>query len=295
MAVHHPGLKMELGDLQAMIRRMVVQTFQNAAIGSAGMRVYDGGWITIENGGLSVTGQATVTGQLGGSGTLDWAGPWFLKGVGEITGNTLISGELDVTGAVEFSNSLDVMNRLTLGPSGYIESGTVRIDRLGSYGGRVVSSGSVLYLSAGASVVVDNAVLVAGETSLGPTYATSLDVAGAKNFKIPHPTKLDHWLRHGSTESPVSGVEYWGEETLPESGELTVALPGYFEALTKPENRAVMVTARGFVADWGDIADGTFTVTGTPGGRFSWLVKAERIGADFPLEEPVYGPIREAD
>lgn len=295
MAVHHPGLKMELGDLQAMIRRMVVQTFQNAAIGSAGMRVYDGGWITIENGGLSVTGQATVTGQLGGSGTLDWAGPWFLKGLGSISGNVDISGLLSVTGAATFGNSIDVLNRLTLGPSGYIESGTVRIDRLGSYGGRVVSSGSVLYLDAVSNVVIGAPFFTAYDGSVSNLSVVDTLTATTKLFRVLHPTKPDHYLQHGATESPVSGVEYWGEETLPESGELTVALPEYFDALTKQENRAVMVTARGFVADWGDIENGSFTVTGTPGGRFSWLVKAERKGADFAVEELVHGPLREAD
>lgn len=227
-----------------------------------------------------VTGTQRVTGRLEGSGTLDWTGPWFLRGLGEIT------GDVDITGA------LDVLNRLTLGPSGYIEAGTVRIDRAGTYGGRIASTGAILALSAGGSVIIDGATLVAGEASLGATTCMSLDTIGAKNFKMQHPLKPDVWLRHGSTESPVSGVEYWGEETLPESGELTVQLPDYFEALTKADGRAVLVTARGFVADWGDIEDGTFTVTGTPGGRFSWLVKAERFGGDFPLEEHVYGPKR---
>lgn len=252
-----------------------------------------------------VTGTQRVTGRLEGSGTLDWTGPWFLRGVGQITGDLTGSGRLTWTGPwdlrgagqirgnVDITGALDVKNRLTLGPSGYIEAGTVRIDRGGSYGGRIASSGPVLALSAAGSVVIDNATLVAGTTSLGNATAMSLDVQGAKSFKMPHPARADFWLRHGATESPVSGVEYWGEETLPDCGELAVALPEYFESLTKLENRAVMVTARGFIADWGDISNGTFTVTGPPGGRFSWLVKAERYGGDFLLEEPVFGPLRE--
>lgn len=312
MAVHHPGLQQELGDLTYMVRQLVAQTMQNAAFGRAGLRVYDGGWIRIEGGGLSVTGSGvvsgtlSVSGRLDGSGTLDWAGPWNMRGAGTISGNCTISGTLGVTGpvtfgntlradgAATFGNSIDVLNRLTLGPSGYIEAGTVRIDRAGSYGGRVASTGAVLALSAGGSVIIDTDYLIAKHGSFtGNLNVLQTLEATTKNFKIEHPTKSDHFLRHGCTESPVSGVEYWGEGTLPESGELDVMLPDYFEALTKPEGRAVLITARGFVADWGDISNGTFTVTGTPGGRFSWLVKAERRGADFLLEEPVNGPHRE--
>lgn len=284
MAVHHPGLKMEMDDLLETIRRQVVATLQNAAVGSGGIRVYDGGWITIENGGLAVTGTQTVTGTFQGSGSLNWSGE------AEFTGPLRVYGTMNVTGASAFGNTVDVLNALRLGASGYIEAGSVRIDQLGSYGGRIVSSGSVLYLSAGSNTIVDSEFFTANNA-----YVTTLETLGAKNFRMPHPAKPDHWLRHGATESPVSGIEYWGEEVLPESGELVVMLPDYFEALAKQRNRAVMVTARGFIADWGDIVDGKFTVTGTPGGRFSWLVKAERIGADFVLEERVYGPIRKAD
>lgn len=322
MGVNHPGLGISLEQLIRMVRREAVATLQNASIGRAGLRVYDGGWILIEGGGLSVTGTATVsgvmkvTGELEGSGTLDWTGPWSLEGDGtipgdvritgdvdiigklvtsgavELGGNTKISGKLDVTGAASFDNSIDVLKRLTLGPSGYIEAGTVRIDRLGSYGGRIASTGPVLAIGASGSVTVTAPYLVANDISAtNATFIGTME-ATTKAFKIPHPIKVDNVLRHGATESPVSGVEYWGEETLPESGELAVTLPDYFEALTKPDNRAVLVAARGFVADWGDIEDGKFTVTGVPGGQFSWLVKAEREGAEFVLEEPVYGPIR---
>lgn len=304
MAVHHPGKGQAIGDLKHMVTQMVKAAMQNASYGSAGLRVHSGGFITIENGGLVVTGSANVSGQLGGNGTFDWTGPWFLKGAGTISGDTTGSGSLtwtgpwtlagagDITGNVDITGALDVRNRITLGPSGYIESGTVRIDRLGAYGGRVVSSGSVLLLDAVGTVRVDAPMFIAQ----GGVFAGSLSVNGdfdvlgtvsatVKLFKIPHPSKECHVLRHGATESPVSGVEYWGEETLDENGELTVTLPDYFESLTKQENRAILVTPRGFIADWGDIENGSFTVMGKPGGRFSWLVKAERHGADFPVEE----------
>lgn len=282
-----------------------------------------------------VTGTQRVTGLLEGSGTLDWTGPWFLRGQGQITGAVDLTGALRVLGPwdlrgngqitgnltgsgrmtwtgpwdlqgagqikgnVDITGALDVKSRITLGPTGYLEAGTVRIDRGGTYGGRISSTGAVLALDAGGSVVVDAASLVVHNLFAGDTSITGdLRVSGTKNFRIPHPIKPDHHLLHGATESPVSGVEYWGEETLDDQGSLTVELPDYFEALTDQEGRAVLVTARGFVADWGDISDGCFTVTGAPGGRFSWLVKAVRSAANggaFTVTEPVYGPLREAE
>ncbi|WP_217133824.1 hypothetical protein [Leucobacter chinensis] len=112
MAVHHPGMKQEISDLMHTIRQMVTQAMQNASFGSAGLRVYDGGWITIENGGLSITGTAKVSGKLGGDGTFDWTGPWYLKGKGEITGDTDITGKLKATGDTEFGGNTSIKKKL---------------------------------------------------------------------------------------------------------------------------------------------------------------------------------------
>lgn len=124
-----------------------------------------------------------------------------------------------------------------------------------------------------------------------PFYATS------KNFKIRHPTKPGMDLYHGCTESPMSGVEYWGEAELDDRGVATVALPDYFEALTKQRNRAILVTPKDQVDILAatDIDGGHFSVTGTPNQRFTWLVKAERKDADFAIEQPTYVPTVEPD
>lgn len=115
-----------------------------------------------------------------------------------------------------------------------------------------------------------------------------LEVDGTKLFRSDHPTKPGHVLRHGATESPVSGVEYWGRGILSAAGTVTLALPEYFEVLCKPDERIVILTP---VTDPVPLAaspvlDGRFTVTGPADTRFSWLVKAERYGADFPVEAP---------
>src|SRR5690606_34696415 len=72
MGVDHlgaTGLRQEIGSLKRDLRRVARATLQNGSIGRAGIRVYDGGWIRIEDGGLQVTGTASVTGTLEGSGT----------------------------------------------------------------------------------------------------------------------------------------------------------------------------------------------------------------------------------
>jgi hypothetical protein len=123
----------------------------------------------------------------------------------------------------------------------------------------------------------------------GPLYAT------AKNFRIPHPLHPEtKSLVHGSTESPLAGVEYWGEGTLDADGSAIIFLPEYFEALTKQQNRAILVTPKDIVDLLAvtDIYNGSFTVTGTAGQRFTWLVKAEREGADFDAVEEA--PFQEA-
>lgn len=98
MGVDHPGLGMTMGELVRTIRRIARQTIQNASIGRAGIRVYDGGWIRIEDGGLQVTGTASVSGTLTGSGTFDWTGPMNLKGAQSITGPTTFTGQMTVNG-----------------------------------------------------------------------------------------------------------------------------------------------------------------------------------------------------
>lgn len=162
------------------------------------------------------------------------------------------------------------------------------------------------------------------QTTGGAVQITGgLQVSGTKNFVMNHPVDAGYLLRHASTESPVNGVEYWGTETLDATGTAVIHLPNYFEALTKPGNRAIQITVQQpapvtttttaadgttststapaptpQVPAYDPISGGAFTVYGTPGTSFSWLVKAERASQpgdwpiDFDAEEPgeVPGP-----
>ena len=102
---------------------------------------------------------------------------------------------------------------------------------------------------------------------------------------MDHPTKLGYELLHASTESPVSGVEYWGRGVVGAEGSAVVDLPEYFGALIKPGTDHIAVTGNGGQVAWTDILDNQFIVSGAAGTAFTWLVKAERIGADFPPEK----------
>lgn len=123
------------------------------------------------------------------------------------------------------------------------------------------------------------------------TVRGSFYVSGSKNFRMPHPDKPGMDLLHGVTESPVSGIEYWGDATIDADGTALVVLPDYFESLAKSRNRAVYAAGNGAAVQWGPIIDGAFTVTGEPGVTFSWLVKAERFGGDFDIEQPTELPL----
>jgi len=154
----------------------------------------------------------------------------------------------------------------------------------------------------------------------GP-YLTAGDV---KAFVIPHPTDPERLLVHGCTESPVAGIEYWGEAVIADH-QATVVLPAYFEALAEPGGRQVQLTTilageprrvtqptpppppdvawvapppvvrelppAVYPAAASRIADGKFTVhcEGPDGTVVAWLVKAARKVTPFEVE-----PLRSA-
>jgi hypothetical protein len=133
----------------------------------------------------------------------------------------------------------------------------------------------------------DSMFLANGNIGLQANTTTvfgALQVNGAKNFVMDHPTKPGMQLLHGSTESPVSGVEYWGCGTTGADGTDIFHLPEYFTALVKPGTACIGVWGNGAQVEWSDIADNSVTVTGPAATKYMWLVKAERIGGDFDVE-----------
>lgn len=296
------GMRQEVQRQSRETRRNGKQTIQHASIGRAGIRVYDGGWIRIEDGGLAITGSQTVYGRLQGDGVFDWTGPVNLRGAQSVTGPTTFTGTLVVNGAWDLNGNGDIAGDVNLSgdlnvlSGGRIAAGPVIIDRGGSYGGRVYSSGTLLLDASGNIVLGANAQVLGTFHAVGDLSTTSdlsvlgsSTVLGAKSFRMPHPLKDEHWLQHGCTESPISGTEYTGRITISEDGSATVELPDYFEALNKARNRTVQVTpiGRPFMVGAEDVVDGKTVVYGEPGREVFWLVKAERTGGDFETEAPI--------
>lgn len=123
----------------------------------------------------------------------------------------------------------------------------------------------------------------------------NLSTGGTKPFKIVHPLDDTLALVHAATESPVAGVEYWGDGTIGDDGTVVVDLPDYFEALTAADHRGVQVTPYDIPVPLAAsrVTGGQFTVAGPAGVAFSWLVKARRGDAAGQFETVL--PRAEAD
>ncbi len=125
------------------------------------------------------------------------------------------------------------------------------------------------------------------------TVVQSLKVSGTKAFVIPHPLDPENkYLTHCTLEGPENAVFYRGEAELSE-GRTTIQLPDYFEALTRKENRTVLITPK-FEGDSqismlaaSEVDDGKFDVKmidrKNPSQKFYWEVKAVR--ADIGILE----------
>lgn len=156
------ALKQEIEQLRRDVRRLSKMTIQNASVGRDGIRVYDGGKITIEDGGLEVTGTATVIGVLTGSGDLVWTGPVTISGNTDITGDVDLTGDLNVisTGRVKIGT-------ITLDPStdgGRIDFGSNRVVKVAGAAFGIYNANASLVLNTAANLVGPGCSFVAGAT-----------------------------------------------------------------------------------------------------------------------------------
>ncbi|QSZ49572.1 hypothetical protein [Arthrobacter sp. D5-1] len=92
------------GNLDELWRRLraleAASNQNNMAVGRGGIRVHSGGGITIENGGLSVSGSATVSGTLNASGVINMTGTFTATGDVNLNGPTDINGPTTITGDI---------------------------------------------------------------------------------------------------------------------------------------------------------------------------------------------------
>ncbi|MFI7126001.1 hypothetical protein ACIBQ1_09925 [Nonomuraea sp. NPDC050153] len=172
---------------------------------------------------------------------------------------------------------------------------TARLDHIrtsDNFGGAFVAQdggATIQFYTSGSllerSVILNNA----GVHIFSSSGVVNVNGSSYKSFVIDHPIDSDRYLVHACTESPAPGVEYWGEVELDADGRAIVELPGYFEALTRPDGRYVSVNTcsdeiRNASATYP--TDGRFTIHGGPGLRVAWLVKAIRSDAGDMLVEP---------
>lgn len=187
MGVDHPGLPMTMADLIRTIRRIAKATIQNASIGRAGIRVYDGGWIRIEDGGLSVTGTADVSGYLNISGKLTGTGEFAWSGPLKLTGATTVTGPLTVDGSWDLNGNGEIRGNVTVLGGGLIRAGNIEISpsvnggaiKVGDH--TIYVNGAVLTVlhSGGAQLVLNNggASLLGGGKSFA-VQATGVSIGG---------------------------------------------------------------------------------------------------------------------
>jgi hypothetical protein len=176
------------GELADILRRLrVLETaspLQNASIGSNGLRVYDGGVITIQNGGLNVTGTATITGTLQADGTIAFTGTLTQSGPSTFTGDTKLNGPTHINGATDIKGSLSVegastlKGNLSVTGSGKITAGNTVIDPSASNGGVTFASGGGVGGNGGNVVVkgTGNAGLITDTTAAVFAGASQLTV-----------------------------------------------------------------------------------------------------------------------
>ncbi len=187
-------------------------------------------------------------------------------------------------------NNMHVQGNETLAQGG---RGRMRVGTAWGYMG--------LYADPSSTGVKNDLVLGAssGDVRIGPdkggqnlkvsgniTVEQTLKVFGTKNFITHHPLDPENkYLIHTTLEGPENAVFYRGEAELSE-GRTTIQLPDYFEALTRKENRTVLITPK-FEGDSpvsmlaaSEVDDGKFDVKmidrKNPSQKFYWEVKAVR-------------------
>ena len=120
----------------------------------------------------------------------------------------------------------------------------------------------------------------------GATFQMSAGVSVIKTFIVDHPADPDRYLVHACLEGPENAVFYRGTARL-RDGRAEIALPGYFEALTREEGRTVLLTPVFGSPDepvsrlaHSRVEGGKFRVRAidgrNPSQKFSWEAKAVR-------------------
>jgi hypothetical protein len=242
--------------------------------------------------GIVATGGNTL-GDFGGGDGVDANGVGGGTGVVAIAGESIDSGSAPgvmATGGLsdqaQYGPVPNGPGLVGMGGSGFIEPG----DNLGGDGIDAIAG-------TGCSGCANG---LAGSFSGDVSISGSLTVAGTKHFKIDHPLDpANKYLYHAALESSEVLNLYSGNATLNASGEATVQLPDWFQALNR--DFRYQLTAIGGAAPNLHVAqkieNNSFNIAGgTVGLEVSWQVTGVRQDAwekAHPMVVEVQKPQRE--
>lgn len=154
----------------------------------------------------------------------------------------------------------------------------------GTFGGLVIGSSSTVgdqAIAIGDSINAPNTnQAILGNNNNNWTVAGNFNVAGGKNFEIPHPhpdKKHTHMIRHGAVESPTSGdtLYRYSVEATTDGQSVEVQLPDYFNHLNI--NVDVWVNShKHFAHAFGEIVGDKLLVTCEKAGVYKALIIGTR-------------------
>lgn len=157
----------ELGDILRRLRALETQAGLNgSSIGELGLRVHSGGVITIENGGLNVTGTATITGTLQADGTIAFTGTLTQSGPSTFTGDTKLNGPTRINGTTDIAGSTTVTGDFTV-------NGPMKTTGTLSVKGTSTLESDLNVIGNGKIVAGQTTIRPSGTINFGPTFTIS--------------------------------------------------------------------------------------------------------------------------
>ena len=144
------------------------------------------------------------------------------------------------------------------------------------------AAGGAFYNNQGTGLYAQSTGGTAGFFSGNVTITGSLQVNGAKNFKIDHPLDpANKFLVHAAVESPEMKNIYDGVAVIGADGSATVIMPSYFSALnTEYRYQLTCIGAHAPVYVAEEISQNQFKIAGgKPGMKVSWMVTGVRSDA----------------
>lgn len=195
----------DLADILRRLRRLETATpMNNAAVGRSGMEFYDGGTLTISNGGLVVNGSAQIVGTLNADGTINMSGLFIASGEMRLNGTTIATGDFNIDGPLivdgntTFNGTLNINGVTTIAgdttvtgkfvTNGAVDIngltkivGTLNVEGLMNIKGETTLTGDLNVIGAGNIQVGDNMLLLPGVAGGSIRFNTGASVEGTPN------------------------------------------------------------------------------------------------------------------